>query len=63
MHRSIWGREARSKPENMMLNGITLEKLQDRTSLMKSLDRFQRDADHKGQMEVWMFTPNRPWAF
>lgn len=47
---NLVGREARSKPENMMLNGITLEKLQDRTTLMKSLDRFQREADHKGQM-------------
>ncbi len=47
---NLVGREARSKPENMTLNGITLEKLQDRTSLMKSLDRFQREADHQGQM-------------
>lgn len=47
---NLVGREARSKPENMTLNGITLEKLQDRTSLMKSLDRFQREADHRGQM-------------
>ncbi len=48
---NLVGREARSKPENMSLNGVTLEKLQDRTTLMKSLDRFRRDADQRGQME------------
>ncbi|MFN9035766.1 MAG: DUF1501 domain-containing protein, partial [Planctomyces sp.] len=48
---NLVGREARSKPENMTLNGITLEKLQDRTALMKSLDRFRRDADQRRQME------------
>ncbi|MFM8725759.1 MAG: DUF1501 domain-containing protein, partial [Planctomycetaceae bacterium] len=48
---NLVGREARSKPENMTLNGVTLEKLQDRTALMKSLDRFRRDADQRRQME------------
>lgn len=48
---NLLGREARSKPENMVLQGITLEKLQDRTRLMQSLDRFRRDADQHGQME------------
>lgn len=48
---NLVGREARSKPENMTLNGMTLDKLQDRTRLMKSLDRFQREADHRGQMQ------------
>lgn len=48
---NLIGREARSRPENMTLNGVTLEKLQDRTSLMKSLDRFRRDADQRGQMD------------
>lgn len=48
---NLLGREARSKPDNMTLQGITLDKLKDRTSLMQSLDRFQRDADQRGQME------------
>jgi hypothetical protein len=29
---NLVGREARSRPDNMMLNGITLDKLQDRTT-------------------------------
>ncbi|MBI1348934.1 DUF1501 domain-containing protein [bacterium] len=48
---NLLGREARSKPDNMTLHGITLDKLKDRTSLMQSLDRFQRSADQRGQME------------
>lgn len=48
---NLLGREARSKPDNMVLQGITLEKLQDRTRLMQSLDRFRRDADQLGQMD------------
>jgi len=48
---NLLGREARSKPDNMTLQGITLDKLKDRTSLMQSLDRFQRAADQRGQME------------
>lgn len=48
---NLLGREARSKPDNMVLRDVTLEKLQDRTALMRSLDRFRRDADQLGQME------------
>ncbi|MEJ7593377.1 MAG: DUF1501 domain-containing protein [Planctomycetaceae bacterium] len=49
---NLIGREARSRPENMTLNGITLEKLQDRTSLMKSLDRFRRTLISEGRWTV-----------
>jgi len=35
----------------MVLQGVTLDKLKDRTSLMQSLDRFRRQADAKGVME------------
>ena len=35
---------------NMTLNGITLERLRDRTAVLTSLDRFRRDADAAGQM-------------
>lgn len=48
---NLLGREARSKPDNMTLHGITLDKLKDRTQLMQSLDRFQRSADQRGQMD------------
>lgn len=48
---NLLGREARSSAENMVLHGITLEKLRDRTSLMQSLDKFRRSADQRGQME------------
>jgi uncharacterized protein (DUF1501 family) len=45
------GREARGSSENMVLQGITLERLQDRTNLMKSLDHFKREADTRGLMK------------
>ena len=45
------GRKARGSSDNMVLQGITLERLQDRTSLMKSLDHFKREADSRGLME------------
>ena len=48
---NLLGREARSSSENMTLHGITLDKLRDRTSLRASLDKFQRTADQRGQME------------
>ncbi|OYW14805.1 MAG: hypothetical protein B7Z55_15435, partial [Planctomycetales bacterium 12-60-4] len=48
---NLLGREARSKPDNMVLQGITLDKLQDRTRLMQSLDRFRQEADQSGQMD------------
>lgn len=48
---NLVGRQARSRPESMTLQGVTLEKLRDRTALMQSLDRFRRDADQRGQME------------
>jgi hypothetical protein len=35
---------------NMVLNGITLERLNDRKSLLTSFDRFRRDADASGMM-------------
>lgn len=38
------------RPENMVLQGITLDRLGDRVALMKSLDGFRREADARGQM-------------
>jgi hypothetical protein len=37
--------------ENMKLNDVTLERLQDRRSLLTSLDRLRRDIDRTGAME------------
>ena len=48
---NLVGREARSRSDNMMLRDITLDRLNDRTSLMKALDTFRRDADQQGQMD------------
>jgi len=48
---NLLGRKARSTAENMILQGVTLERLHDRTQLMKALDGFRREADAKGTME------------
>ncbi|GAB4135242.1 MAG: DUF1501 domain-containing protein [Planctomycetaceae bacterium] len=48
---NLVGRKARSSAENMVLQGITLERLKDRRSLMKSLDNYRREADTTGLME------------
>ncbi|WP_339733814.1 DUF1501 domain-containing protein [uncultured Gimesia sp.] len=36
---------------DMTLNGITLDRLQDRKSLLRSFDQFRRDADSSGMMQ------------
>ncbi len=36
---------------DMVLNGVTLDRLEDRKSLLASLDSFRRDADTSGQMD------------
>jgi hypothetical protein len=45
------GRKAREKSDNMVLNGITLERLRDRESLRKALDQFRRETDVMLRME------------
>lgn len=37
--------------EDMVLNGVTLERLHDRQALLASFDRFRRDADKSGAMK------------
>ncbi len=37
--------------DDMVLNGITLERLQDRQALLTSFDRFRREADKSGAMQ------------
>ena len=39
------------KAENMVLQGITLDRLGDRRALLKSLDNFRRESDQSGMME------------
>ena len=48
---NLVGKTARSTPENMILNGITLERLRDRTALRNSFDRFRSDLDTSGAMD------------
>lgn len=48
---NVVGRQARSSNENMVLQGITLERLQDRVQLRQSLDGFKQTLDHKGVMD------------
>lgn len=45
------GRKAREKSDNMVLKGITLERLRDRESLRSSFDQFRRDIDAKQNMK------------
>lgn len=48
---NLVGRKAREKSDNMVLQGITLERLQDRDRLRASLDKFRRDADTATRMK------------
>lgn len=48
---NVVGREARSSAENMVLQDITLERLQDRVALRKSFDAFKRSLDLQHTME------------
>ena len=46
----VGGRTETSKRENMVLQGITLDRLQDRTGLLTSFDQLRRDVDSTGRM-------------
>ncbi|WP_425615359.1 DUF1501 domain-containing protein [Anatilimnocola sp. NA78] len=46
----VGGREETSKTDNMVLKGITLDRLQDRNNLLASLDHLRRDLDTSGKM-------------
>lgn len=46
----VGGRGSSMKSDGMTLQGITLDRLQDRTQLRSALDRFRREADTKGMM-------------
>jgi hypothetical protein len=49
--RLVGGKNETSKTENMVLNGITLDRLQDRNRLLGSLDGLHRSIDNSGAME------------
>jgi len=49
--RLVGGKGETSKVENMVLQGITPERLQDRGNLLKSLDGLRRDVDSSGSMD------------
>ncbi len=49
--RLVGGKSETSKTENMVLNGITLDRLQDRNNLLTSLDGFKRSLDNSGAMD------------
>src|SRR5262245_13650788 len=48
---NLVGKKAREKSDNMVLQGVSLERLRDRTQLRVSLDRFRREADAVAQMD------------
>jgi uncharacterized protein DUF1501 len=45
------GKKPGEKPQGMVLQGITLERLRDRDRLRESFDRFRRDADVASRMQ------------
>jgi len=47
----VGGRNETSKTDNMVLNGITLDRLGDRTNLLGSFDKFRREVDGSGKMK------------
>lgn len=44
-------REPAAKAQSMTLQGVTLERLEDRGRLLRAVDRFRREADATGQMD------------
>jgi hypothetical protein len=47
------GRKARDKSEDLVLKGITLERLQNREELRGALDRFRREVDVSARLESY----------
>ncbi|MCH8047618.1 MAG: DUF1501 domain-containing protein, partial [Planctomycetes bacterium] len=48
---NLVGGKGNMSADNMTLQGITLERLQDRKSLLKAIDNFRRDTDASGAMD------------
>ena len=49
--RLVGGKGETSKTDNMVLKGISLERLQDRNALLASVDRIKREVDLTGSMD------------
>lgn len=49
--RLVGGKGEESKIDNMVLKGITLDRLQDRNALLTSFDNYRREVDSSGAME------------
>ncbi len=49
--RLVGGKQETSKTDNMVLQGVTLERLQDRRNLLASLDGLKRELDSSGAMQ------------
>ena len=49
--RLVGGKSETTKTDNMVLKGITLERLQDRRKLLGALDTFRREVDNSGAMD------------
>jgi hypothetical protein len=47
----VGGKSETSKTDNMVLQGITLDRLQDRTNLRTAFDRFRKEMDTSKAME------------
>jgi Protein of unknown function (DUF1501) len=50
---NVVGRKARERSDNMVLRGITLERLRNREQLRKAFDRFRHDTDASMKMEAY----------
>ena len=48
---SLVNKDPLAKPQNMTLQGLTLERLEDRNELLRAFDRFRRRMDHSPAME------------
>jgi hypothetical protein len=46
----VGGKSETSKTDNMVLQGVTLVRLQDRHNVLASMDRFRREIDNSGKM-------------
>jgi hypothetical protein len=48
---NLVGKKARSTSDNMVLQGITLDRLRDRDRLRRAFDQFRRETDSQGMMD------------
>ncbi|HXX93572.1 MAG TPA: DUF1501 domain-containing protein [Planctomycetota bacterium] len=48
---NLVGKDTTSKPEGLTLQGVSLERLQDRRALLKAVDTFRRECDASGAMD------------